>query len=281
MLRADNVSFAYGATPVLRGVSVAVPRGALLGIIGPNGAGKTTLLRLLAGMLQPSTGRVTFDGTDVGRLQRRHLARRMAIVPQETHLAFDYSVLELALMGRYPHLQTFELEGPDDLVIAREALAATGTAELEHRRFMTLSGGEKQRVIIASALAQFGRLGPPSPVPPGSPVPDDHEASAVLLLDEPTASLDLGYQLEIATILKTLNRERAIAMLVSTHDLNFAAHLCRELVLLRDGHTVGAGPTEAVLTTESVERLYDVDAEVRHHEAAGHLTVVPLRRTRG
>ena len=281
MLRADNVSFAYGATSVLRGVSVAVPRGELLGIIGPNGAGKTTLLRLLAGMLQPSTGRVTLDGTDVSRLQRRHLARRMAIVPQETHLAFDYSVLELALMGRYPHLQTFELEGPDDLAIAREALAATGTAELEHRRFMTLSGGEKQRVIIASALAQFGRLSPPSPVPPVPPVPDDHEASAVLLLDEPTASLDLGYQLEIATILKTLNRERAIAMLVSTHDLNFAAHLCRELVLLRDGHTVAAGPTEAVLTTESVERLYDVDAEVRHHEAAGHLTVVPLRRTRG
>ena len=281
MLRADNVSFAYGATSVLRGVSVAVPRGELLGIIGPNGAGKTTLLRLLAGMLQPSTGRVTLDGTDVSRLQRRHLARRMAIVPQETHLAFDYSVLELALMGRYPHLQTFELEGPDDLAIAREALAATGTAQLEHRRFMTLSDGEKQRVVIASALAQFGRLGPPSPVPPVPPVPDDHEASAVLLLDEPTASLDLGYQLEIATILKTLNRERAIAMLVSTHDLNFAAHLCRELVLLRDGHTVAAGPTEAVLTTESVERLYDVDAEVRHHEAAGHLTVVPLRRTRG
>ena len=278
MLRADNVSFAYGATSVLRGVSVAVPRGALLGIIGPNGAGKTTLLRLLAGMLEPSTGRVTLDGTDVSQVQRRHLARRMAIVPQETHLAFDYSVLELALMGRYPHLQTFELEGPDDLAIAREALAATGTAELEHRRFMTLSGGEKQRVIIASALAQFGRLSPPSPVPP---VPDEHEASAVLLLDEPTASLDLGYQLEIATILKTLNRERAIAMLVSTHDLNFAAHLCRELVLLRDGHTVAAGPTEAVLTTESVERLYDVDADVRHHEAAGHLTVVPLRRTRG
>ena len=281
MLRADNVSFAYGATSVLRGVSVAVPRGELLGIIGPNGAGKTTLLRLLAGMLQPSTGRVTLDGTDVSRVRRRHLARRMAIVPQETHLAFDYSVLELALMGRYPHLQTFELEGPDDLAIAREALAATGTAQLEHRRFMTLSGGEKQRVIIASALAQFGRLGPPSPVPPVPPVPDDHEASAVLLLDEPTASLDLGYQLEIATILKTLNRERAIAMLVSTHDLNFAAHLCRELVLLRDGHTVAAGPTEAVLTTESVERLYDVDAEVRHHEAAGHLTVVPLKRTRG
>ena len=281
MLRADNVSFAYGATSVLRGVSVSVPRGELLGIIGPNGAGKTTLLRLLAGMLQPSTGRVTLDGTDVGRLQRRHLARRMAIVPQETHLAFDYSVLELALMGRYPHLQTFELEGPDDLAIAREALAATGTAELEHRRFTTLSGGEKQRVIIASALAQFGRLGPPSPAPPVLPVLDDHQASAVLLLDEPTASLDLGYQLEIATILKTLNRERAIAIVVSTHDLNFAAHLCRELVLLRDGHTVAAGPTAAVLTTESVERLYDVDAEVRHHEAAGHLTVVPLKRTGG
>ena len=275
MLRADNVSFAYGASPILRGVSITVPRGGLLGILGPNGAGKTTLLRLLAGILLPSTGQVTLDGTDVGKLRRSHLARRMAIVPQETHLAFDYTVLELALMGRYPHLRTFELEGPDDLAIAREALVATGTAGLERRAFRTLSGGEKQRVIIASALAQFGSRGPERRSR------EDDQPSTALLLDEPTASLDLGYQLEIGTILKTLNREREIAMVISTHDLNFAATLCQELVLLRDGHAVAAGRTNDVLTSESVRRLYDVDAEVRRHEAAGHVTVVPLRKTRG
>ena len=217
MLRADNVSFAYGASPVLRGVSVTVPRGGSLGILGPNGAGKTTLLRLLAGMLQPATGRVTLDDTEVGKLGPSHLARRMAIVPQETHMAFDYTVLELALMGRYPHLRRFELEGPDDLAIAYEALAATGTAALARRAFMTLSGGEKQRVIIASALAQFWRLGPEARSR------EENQPSVALLLDEPTASLDLGYQIEIATILKTLNRQREIAMVISTHDLNFAA----------------------------------------------------------
>ena len=272
MLRADNVSFAYGASPVLRGVSVTVPRGGSLGILGPNGAGKTTLLRLLAGMLQPATGRVTLDDTEVGKLGPSHLARRMAIVPQETHMAFDYTVLELALMGRYPHLRRFELEGPDDLAIAYEALAETGTAALARRAFMTLSGGEKQRVIIASALAQFWRLGPEARSR------EENQPSVALLLDEPTASLDLGYQIEIATILKTLNRQREIAMVISTHDLNFAATLCQKLVLLRDGLVVAAGPTDAVLTSESVQRLYDVDAEVQHHKAAGHLTVVPLRR---
>ena len=196
----------------------------------------------------------------------------MAMVPQETHLAFDYSVLEIALMGRYPHLEPFELEGPSDLVIVREALSATGTSTLEHRGFMTLSGGEKQRVIIASALAQLWQ---PST---GS---ESRKTKGVLLLDEPTASLDLGYQLEIAVTLRSLNESRGTTMVVSTHDLNFAASLCDQLVMLRAGRVLAAGSTAQVLTAKTVRALYDVEADVQPHVATGHLTVVPILEASG
>ena len=259
MLTAENVSFAYDrrARLVLDDVSLSVPRGAIVGLLGPNGSGKTTMLRLLSGTLTPTAGRVTLDDVAIAALSRRELARRIAVVPQDTHSAFDFSALEIVLMGRYPHLAAFELEGARDLSIARDALAATGTSALEARLFATLSGGEKQRVVIAGALAQ---------------------ASDVLLLDEPTASLDLGFQLDIAALLSRLNRDRAVTMVVSTHDLNFAAALCTEMVLLKAGRVIGVGPTREVLTRERVRALYGVDADVVDHPRAGHLTVVPLAR---
>jgi len=259
MLSAENVSFAYDrrSRPVLDDVSLSVRRGAIVGLLGPNGSGKTTMLRLLSGTLTPTAGRVTLDGVTITSLSRRDLARRIAVVPQDTHAAFDFSALEIVLMGRYPHLGAFELEGAHDLSIARDALTATGTSALEARPFATLSGGEKQRVVIASALAQ---------------------ASDVLLLDEPTASLDLGFQLDIAALLARLNRDRGVTMVVSTHDLNFAAALCTEMVLLKAGRVIGVGPTRAVLTRERVRALYGVDADVVDHPRAGHLTVVPLAR---
>ena len=269
MLQADDVTLEWrraaptGATPArrrapgLHGVSLTVSRGSLFGILGPNGSGKTTLLRVLAGILAPARGRVLLDGADLRHLSRRSVARRVAVVPQETHLAFDYSVLELALMGRYPHLGAFGLEGPGDVRLAREALAATGTLELQHRAFSTLSGGEKQRVVIASALAQSPEL---------------------MLLDEPTASLDLGYQLEIAALLRHLNAERGVTMVLATHDLNFAGSVCDHLALLKDGRVMAQGLAESVLTREAVEALYDVEADVGRHPATGHLVVVPIRK---
>ena len=132
-----------------------VAEGGLVGILGPNGSGKTTMLRVLSGTVRPSGGRVTLDGVDLAHQSRSTIARRMAVVPQETHLAFDYTALEVVLMGRYPHLGAFEFEGPEDVAIALEALSATGTLEFQDRPFETLSGGEKQRVIIAAALAQI------------------------------------------------------------------------------------------------------------------------------
>ena len=257
MLRAADVHFAYGDTPVLRGVSMHVPAGGFLGLIGPNGSGKTTLLRLLAGTRKPDAGSVELDGRDLSTLPRGALARRMAVVPQETHLAFDYTVLELVLMGRYPHLGAFEIEGPGDIAIARDALEATGTLALQDRLFETLSGGEKQRVVIAGALAQ---------------------SPEVLLLDEPTASLDLGYQLEVRTILQKLNRDRKLTIVVSTHDLNFAASLCRELVLLHQGRVLASGPTTAMLDASLIGDLYGVNVDITTNARTGQLTVVPVER---
>ena len=287
MLRADNLTFVHGgapkitpgviapnttgnqsgsecqsgsdfqALPGVQGVSLSVARGSVVGLLGPNGSGKTTLLRLLAGMLEPASGTVSLDGRPIAEMDARARARRIAVVPQETHLAFDYTVLEIALMGRYPHLGVFELEGPRDVQLAREALAATGTSALERRLFATLSGGEKQRVVIASALAQ---------------------QADILLLDEPTASLDVGYQFEIANLLGRLNKSRGLTIVVATHDLNFAAGLCHSLVLVSEGRVVNAGPTNDTLTSLNIQALYGVVADVYPHHAAGHLTVVPLRK---
>jgi cobalamin transport system ATP-binding protein len=274
MLRASTVVCGYGTHVVLRGVSLDVANDGFVGILGPNGSGKTTLLRVLAGTLTPTDGTVTLDDVELSRLSRTELARRMAVVPQETHLAFDFSALEVVLMGRYPHLGTFEVEGPADFAIAREALAATGTRELEGRAFATLSGGEKQRVIIAAAIAQITLVGSGfSRTSVGS-----HRTSSLLLLDEPTAALDLAYQLEIAALLRELQAKLRIAIVVSTHDLNFAAGLCRTLILLKDGAVLAAGPTSDVLTPANIRGLYGVDADVRQHDGAGHLVVVPMRR---
>ena len=241
----------------LAALSAGIEHGTLTGLLGPNGCGKTTLLRLMAGVLRPQHGSIMIDGEAVDRMPRRKLGRRIAIVPQETHPAFDYTAMEMVLMGRHPHLDTFQLEGPNDYAIAAEALTATGTGHLAARAYATLSGGEKQRVVIAGALAQ---------------------QPEVLLLDEPTASLDLAYQLEVSSLLTRLNRDRAVTMVLATHDLNLAASVCDRLVLMRAGEILAHGATADVLTQASINQLYNVEADVQFHEMAGHLTVVPIRR---
>ncbi len=256
-------------SPVLDDVTITIARGGLVGILGPNGSGKTTLLRLLAGLVSPLQGRVLLDGRDLQTFRRRDVSRRMAMVPQETQLAFEYTVLEMAMMGRYPHLGAFEIEGPNDIDIAREALRATGTLHLQSRLFNTLSGGEKQRVVIASALAQLEKRGQN---------PSQPRWSEILLLDEPTASLDLAYQLEIKSILAELNETRRLTIVVSTHDLNFAAGLCRDLSLLDRGRVLAAGPTASMLDAGLIRKLYGVEVDIATNARTGQLTVIPISR---
>jgi iron complex transport system ATP-binding protein len=240
--------------PVIDNVSLRIDRGGLVGLLGPNGSGKTTMLRLLSGTLTPQSGVVRLDGQDLGSIPRGQLAQRLAVVPQETQLAFDYTALEIVLMGRYPHLGAFEVEGPADLASACRALDATGTRALADRQFHTLSGGEKQRVIIASALAQLDPA-----AHDGSSRPS---RSRLLFLDEPTASLDLRYQIEVASLIADLHDRHDITVLLSTHDLHFARTVCTAVVLLGAGRIIDFGPPDTVLTAGALAGLYGIDAAV-------------------
>ncbi|HWJ54936.1 MAG TPA: ABC transporter ATP-binding protein [Vicinamibacterales bacterium] len=271
MLQVSDVWFGYDERrPALKGVTVAIRPDAVVGILGPNGSGKTTLLRVLTGTRRPQRGSVTLDGAPLSTTRRAALARKVAVVPQETQLAFDYTVAEVAMMGRYPHLAAFEVEGPADVAAVDEALASTGTLALKDRLFATLSGGEKQRVVIAAALAQIGSFRAKT---------DAADAeSRFLLLDEPTASLDLAYQLEIGALLARLHAERRAGIVISTHDIGLAGTLCDTLVLLRDGAIVAAGPTDQVLTPDYLRAVYGVDTEITRH-ASGQRVVVAIRRS--
>ncbi|MCI0341016.1 MAG: ABC transporter ATP-binding protein, partial [Planctomycetales bacterium] len=198
-LSAEAVTAGYGPEPVLRGVSVAVAPGELVGLLGPNGAGKTTLLRVLAGTLAPGGGRVLLDGRPLAAIPRREVARSIGLVPQEPDEPTPFRAGEVVLMGRAPRRGSFAFDGPDDLEAARAAMAAVGVEPLAPRYLDQLSGGERQRVRLARALAQEPRA---------------------LLLDEPTAQLDLRNRFELYGLLDRLRRERGLAVLVVSHDLD-------------------------------------------------------------
>jgi iron complex transport system ATP-binding protein len=228
-----NVGFTYPApargrrrTPALADLSFTIEPGEILGVVGPNSAGKTTMVRLATKVMSPDRGRISIDGAPIARLAPVELARRIAVVPQELPATFPFTVGELVLMGRYPHDPGRYFESPRDRSVAREAMEATGVLELADLPLEHLSGGERQRAVIARALAQEPRL---------------------LVLDEPTAHLDLRYQVEAAALLRRLNRERGTTVLLVSHDLNLAAEVCDRLLLLSQGRVAAIGAPEAVL----------------------------------
>ena len=248
LLSVDGVSFKYGEQWVLRRIGFEVAKGDFLGVIGPNGSGKTTLLRVIDGILKPQEGEVRLEGTEVGRLRREALARSVAVVPQYSALAFPFSVEEVVLMGRSPHLGRWRFEGERDLRIAREAMEMTDTLALAARDMESLSGGERQRVLIARALAQEPRL---------------------MLLDEPTAFLDIRHQVDFFDRIRALNRERGLTVIAVTHDINLAAHYCDRIILLKDGRIEAAGPVEDVITEEHIRKAYETKILVDRHPGTG------------
>lgn len=225
----------------LSGLSFLIAPGEILGVIGPNSAGKTTLIRLLSRVLEPVAGEILFQGRPLQTLSRWELARQVAVVPQDAPMAFPYTVEQLVLMGRYPHAPARFFECPGDLAVARDAMAATGVLELASAVLDDLSGGERQRAVIARALAQEPRL---------------------LILDEPTAHLDLYYQAEVAGLLRRLNRERELTILLVSHDLNLAAELSDRLLLLAQGRIRAAGAPEQVLEESVLEAVYGCPVSV-------------------
>ena len=254
-LEVEDLGFAYPGRAVLDGVSFSVERGERFGILGQNGSGKSTLVRLLSRVLAPERGHVRLDGRELHELATRDLARRIAVVPQETALDFPFSVLEVVLMGRAPHLGGFGFEGDRDVQAAERAMAEAGIAHLAARSFHELSGGEKQRVVIARALAQDPEL---------------------LLLDEPTTFLDIKHEVAIFDLLTDLSAERRITVVIVLHDLNLAALYCERLVFLKAGRTLACGPTAEVLTYANVREAYDTEVYVDVNDMTGRLNVLPL-----
>ena len=248
---AREVSFRIGGALLLDGVSLAADSSELIGLIGPNGAGKSTLLRTIAGILRPQEGLVQVDGAEVGVLSPKELASSIAVVPQTTPNTHSFTSLELVLMGRYPHLGPFQIEGARDRAIADDAMTLTETRHLSERNLDELSGGERQRVFVSRALAQQPR---------------------VLLLDEPTANLDILHQIRVFDLVRRLVGD-GLTAIAAIHDLHLAARYCDRLVLLNAGRVIASGAPEQVLTESSIGSAFGVKAVVRRDEHTGALAI--------
>lgn len=241
IIHVTDIDFRYKEIRALRGISFEVRRGEFLGVIGPNGSGKTTLIRVIDGILAPQRGGVSISGSAIRGMGRREIARLVAVVPQDLPLVFPYRAIEIVMMGRSPHLGMLRFEGESDLEIVRGAMEMTDTAALADRRMDSLSGGERQRVLIARALAQ---------------------EPEVILLDEPTAFLDIKHQAEFFGLMKRLNRERGLTVLAVTHDINLAAAYCDRVMLLKEGRIHTLGTPGEVITEANIREAYETDVLV-------------------
>lgn len=230
-----NLSHSFGEDLVLKNVSFQVPKQDFFIIIGPNGSGKTTLMKIISGILKPRNGELKIQNRSIDQYHRKALARTIAFVPQMTFADFPFTVTEIVLMGRSPYLGMLGLEEEKDMEIARQAIAFTGLENLAHRKLDQLSGGEQQRVFIARAICQE---------------PD------IILLDEPTASLDLAYQVRIMDLMEQLKNEKGITVVMVSHDVNLAAMYADHLLLLHKGQVLCQGLPDEVITFQTLEAAY-------------------------
>jgi iron complex transport system ATP-binding protein len=250
----EDLRAGYGGPDAVRGVTLSVHPGEVVGLIGPNGSGKTSLVRAASRTLRPRGGRVVARGRDLYRIPARGAARLVAVVPQELAPTFGFTVLEIVLMGRAPYLSPWGGGAPEDYRRVREALEVAGVQHLADRPVTELSGGEKQRVVLAQALAQD---------------------APILLLDEPTTHLDPGHVVTILETVRGLAATGNVAVLAVFHDLNLASTYCDRLVALREGRVAADGPPEEVLTPAFLRQVYGVEAEVHPHFATGRPVVLP------
>ncbi len=256
-LRINNIACRYESTSILEDIELSALGGDFIGVIGPNASGKSTLIRSISRTLRPYMGAILLDEKDVYVLPSKEVAKKLAVVPQESVITFAFTALEIVLMGRTPHLGRFDAEDADDLAIARKAMELTNTWHLSERPINELSGGEKQRVIIARALAQEPN---------------------VLLLDEPTDHLDIGHQIEILDLIKRLSKEEGIIVIAVFHNLNLASLYCDRLMLIHHGKIFSLGSPENVLTAENIKRVYGVDALVKRQSTTNSMYVTLLPR---
>ncbi|TCL74831.1 ABC transporter ATP-binding protein [Rhizobium sp. BK251] len=253
-LSVENLDFGYGGTAIGRNVSFGLAGGEVLCLLGPNGAGKTTLFKTVLGLIPAQGGRVTLDGNAIGALSNRERAQCMGYVPQAHAALFPFSVRDIVLMGRAARLSALEAPGARDHEAAQTALAALGVAELAERPYTEISGGERQIVLIARALAQEPQL---------------------LVMDEPTASLDYGNQMRVLAHIRRL-AERGIAVIISTHNPDHAFLCADHVALLHDGRMEAFGAPEEVLTTAALKKLYDIDVVIGTVDGSSAKVCAPI-----
>jgi len=256
MISIKQVSFSYGNNPVLQQIDLSVGEGEVVALLGPNGSGKTTLIKLISGVLKPGTGDIHLNGSILGGMKRRQVAQRVAVVPQQFSMPFAFTLREVVLLGRTPFHSIFSDEGERDHSVVQQAMEHVGIASLKERFFNELSGGERQKAILAMALAQEPRL---------------------LLLDEPTAHLDINHQVEILDLVRRLNREQGVTVIGVMHDLNMAALYFERLILIKEGSIFADGTPEEVLTAEIIEEVFSASVQVTRHPSTNkpHVVVVP------
>ena len=251
-LELRDLSVDIAGRRIVSGVSFTVPDGSFAGLLGPNGSGKSTILKAIYRVHRPSAGRVLLDGKDLLSMKPRQAARRIAVVAQEFTLEFDFTVAEMVMIGRTPHKRAFDRDDEADRAIVDQAMAQVGCQDLAHRGFNTLSGGEKQRVLIAQAIAQGA----------------DH-----LILDEPTNHLDIRYQIEILELVSALG----VTVLAAIHDLSLAALFCDTVHLVAGGKLIAGGPPGAVITADIVGLTYGSDVLIIKHPETGTPHLIPRR----
>jgi len=254
MISTQGLTFAYTEEPVLSDISLNFQAGEFTGVIGPNGSGKSTLLKLIGGILPSPSETVFFKNRELSQYKKKELAVSIAWIPQEKQMAFPFKVIDIVLMGRHPYLSPLSFEGKDDFQIAEDAMRQTQVLEFAHRSFNEISGGEKQRVMIASAISQ---------------------KPEVMLLDEPTSALDIKYQIEVLSILKRLNEDENKSLILAMHDLHLASKFCKRLVLLKKGRVFCEGTPAEVLKKEILEDVYEVKVKIFQDDEDGSLLVVP------
>jgi iron complex transport system ATP-binding protein len=252
-LEMQKVTLGYNHHPVLEDINLKVSPGQMVGLIGPNGSGKSTIVKALSHVISPESGRITVDNREITRIPRRELSCLVGVVPQLPLLPSTFTAFEIVLMGRNPHLGLFQSEGKHDWEIAREAMEKTGTAELANRYVNELSGGEIQCLLIARVLVQETRA---------------------ILLDEPTANLDIGRQGEILDLIKKLCAQNNLAVLAAVHDLNLAAQYCDHLLLINKRHIHAEGTPGEVITDRNIKEVYGAENCVYTHPVNGLPTVL-------
>lgn len=254
-LRISGVDVSYGSIKALENITFSVRGGEFVCILGPNGSGKTTLLRTISRILKPRIGTIFLDDISIYDMSVRDIAKNIAVVPQGTLSTFNFTALDIVLMGRNPYISRFGMESKEDLGIAKRAMELTNTWHLADRPINELSEGEKQLILIARALAQEPK---------------------VLLLDEPTAHLDINHQIEIMDLLKEICKKKELAVLAVFHDFNLAARYCDSAILLNKGRIFSIGSIDTVLTRENINKVFRIDVIVRRHPITNQLYVIPL-----